>query len=346
MPRVHLRTALALGFVAVGLVSAAIGAPTALGACRGSPFTTTFEGSLGFADFRREVFVRTADGSVAPVTADGVSYEPSISGDGRTLAYLRGRRQISAEAPVPPDQVLVRPLTGRDRRSRLLALAAAIDGTDLSPDGRVVALSATTRPTPPDRPREPPPPPRSPGLITDSVEDNRLALQGPPSRIWLLDTRTAAVVRTVPAPAGALREIQLHPTFSPDGRWLAYESYVWFVDDVRRVASHSVRVARLDADGPGRSVLSLGATSVASMGWAPASDVLTVTRSVQDFGVYVDRTAVLGTDGRLLREVATPNGQEVLPADDGARELLEPGADVPVPGADEFDIADCALRGR
>jgi len=164
-------------------------------------------GLLAFAGDRPQVFaVPVAGGASRAITDEGegvVAFD--WSPDGNRIAYLtrdpisaeeeRRRRDrasvIHADAPAPPTRLVVRPLDTPDRRV-LTPPSHYVDAFSWRPDGRAIAYSAAAR-----------------SGFTAPYS----------SRIYTIDVEGGA-----PAPIVDRPGMNVSPQFSPDGRWIAYES--------------------------------------------------------------------------------------------------------------------------
>lgn len=86
--------------------------------------------------------------------------------------------------------------------------------------------------------------------------------------LWLLDAGSGRL-RRLPVPAGLTAS---SPTFSPDGRWLAY-----LVSRGSPDAASTFELWLASANGTGAHLVrTLGTSVTESIGWSPASDVLAV----------------------------------------------------------------------
>jgi Tol biopolymer transport system component len=314
--------------------------------CPGSPYIATMTGLTGFGHYRSNVYLWDADGSVALMIDDGVSYDPSLSSDARVLAYTRGRHVDAGDSAAPGEELLVRNLRSSPRSDRVVARSLALFRPDLSADGSEVAVESGAPPTPASEPAPVRPPQPLPAAI-EGTDPTPLSELPPPNKVYVLSSRNGAVTARIDAPAGSYREDQADPDFSPDGQQIAYASSSI---SSSRVSTRAIRVAdvgelsRRPASGrmpSGRVVLELSPLdSVWSVNWTPDGRAIAVT--VAGAGRY--RTVLVSPDGRRLAQAATEPGKDVLSSLGTELRPLDVTGNLALNRPYRPDVPACAVR--
>jgi dipeptidyl aminopeptidase/acylaminoacyl peptidase len=166
---------------------------------------------------------------IAPTAGGGLPYQftygkggdhhPRFSPDGRNLAFLSGRSEKS--------EIWIMPVDGGEAR-QLTKLAGQISDFDFSPDGRRIA-AVFTRQDPDEKEREEKKKKGEPGQDTPKIRDIERILYKLDGAGFL--PRGRAHLWTIDVASGRGRQIttddrydESHPVFSPDGRYLYFNS--------------------------------------------------------------------------------------------------------------------------